>query len=388
MGNKHDEKDIKDIFLQDLKDKFVECYSVLKEKDIVIYGAGGYGKMMVMQLIDIGMRNNIIAVCDSDSGKWGNEIAGIEICGIEDVNKDKNTIIIIASQFEDEIRKSLKDYPFDIFNKPPYQKFIEEKLNMYVWKNTSINEFGFRIEWFEEYRDTLMGSEKLVLPFFEDEKSKNIILSRIEFYKTGKVDCLVKIMVAEDEKEYFDKSYYPMSDSEVYVDCGAYNGDTILSFIECIDSFKEIYAFEPDKYNFKELSKKVSNMKESNKIHIFPYATGESEGKLRFSSNATLGSCISNDGESEVLVKTLDDVIDGEVSFIKMDIEGAELAALKGAQRIIKQYRPKLAICVYHKCEDIFEIPIYLRKLVPEYKFKIRQHRDDLYDTVLYAYIN
>ena len=70
-----------------------------------------------------------------------------------------------------------------------------------------------------------------------------------------------------------------------------------------------------------------------------------------------------------------------------MDIEGSELAALKGAKRIIKQYKPKLAICVYHKCEDIFKIPLYLHELVPEYKIMIRQHRYDLYDTVLYAYV-
>ncbi len=68
-----------------------------------------------------------------------------------------------------------------------------------------------------------------------------------------------------------------------------------------------------------------------------------------------------------------------------MDIEGAERKTIEGAENIIKKYRPELAICVYHRADDIFEIPLAIKKLVPEYKLYLRQHSDSLLDTVLYA---
>lgn len=377
---------VSDVFVQELKDYFYKCYSVLKEREIIIYGAGGYGKMMVKAFSDIGMRDNIVAICDSNPDKWGKEIEGIAICGIDAVSADSNMIIVIASQYEEEIRKVLKSYSFEIFDKPSYQVFVEEKLDMYVWENTKVNAMGFRIEWFKEYQEKFIDWENKVLPLLSDEKSKTIFLNRIEFYKTGKLESLTKIPV--DDIEYFDSSYYPMSDSEIYIDCGAYTGDTVEAFIDTVKNYRKIYAFEPDIKNFKELNKRVEKLKCHENIHIFPFAIGENDGKLRFASEATLGSHISEDGNIEVSVKKLDDIITGEVSFIKMDIEGSELAALKGAKSIIKKYKPKLAICIYHKCEDLFEIPVFLHELLPEYKIVIRQHKYDLYDTVLYAWVD
>lgn len=384
MDNSYIVDNAADVFLQELKDQFDKCYSALKEREIIIYGAGGYGKMMVMALTDIGMRDNIIAVCDSDSKKWGNTIEGIPVCGIGDISADIKKIIIIASQFEKEIRKGLNNCAIEIFKKPLYQKLVEERYNMY-YKNTPIHSMGFRLDWFKDYRENLLGCERKILPLLADEKSRNIVLNRIEFYKTGRLEKIMKIPV--DDKEYFDTSIYPLSDSEIYVDCGAYIGDTIVDFMNTVETFKEIYAFEPDPINFEKLDKTVGKMKDREHIHIFPYATGEKEGKLRFEMQGGLGSLVSHNGEVEVLVKTLDDVISDKVSLIKMDIEGFELAALKGAKRIIQQYKPKLAICIYHKCEDMFTIPSYLHELVPEYKLKIRQHSDNLYDIVLYAYV-
>ena len=74
-----------------------------------------------------------------------------------------------------------------------------------------------------------------------------------------------------------------------------------------------------------------------------------------------------------------------KVTLIKMDIEGAELQSLKGAKRIIQHDKPKLAICIYHKPEDMVEIPLYIKELVPEYKLYIRHHSSNVSDTVLYA---
>lgn len=78
-------------------------------------------------------------------------------------------------------------------------------------------------------------------------------------------------------------------------------------------------------------------------------------------------------------------VYDRKPTYIKMDIEGAEQEALKGCKRIIQDYKPKLAICIYHKPDDLFEIPIMIKEMNPEYKLYVRQYADAWYDTVLYA---
>ena len=86
-------------------------------------------------------------------------------------------------------------------------------------------------------------------------------------------------------------------------------------------------------------------------------------------------------------VVSLDSCITDKVTFIKMDIEGAELNALKGSREIIKKYKPRLAVSVYHKKEDLIEIPLYIKELVPEYKLYIRHYSNAAIETVLYAVV-
>lgn len=97
-------------------------------------------------------------------------------------------------------------------------------------------------------------------------------------------------------------------------------------------------------------------------------------------------SCISADGTERVCVKSIDNILNGgEATYIKMDIEGSELKALHGARETIKRYKPKLAVCVYHKQEDLIEIPDYIYSLREDYRFYIRNHNPHGTETVLYA---
>ena len=110
---------------------------------------------------------------------------------------------------------------------------------------------------------------------------------------------------------------------------------------------------------------------------------------MSFSDTADVASHICDDGLQRISVEALDQELlvkrNEKVTFIKMDIEGAELETLKGARRIITEQKPKLAVCVYHKPEDIFTIPEYLRTLNPDYKFYLRHYTFAAWDTVLYA---
>ena len=123
-------------------------------------------------------------------------------------------------------------------------------------------------------------------------------------------------------------------------------------------------------------------------VICWPYGLSDKEGKVWFSSGDSSSSMQDNGqvNDEEGIVRKLDDVLKNEdVTFIKMDIEGAEMSALRGGRNIIQMQKPKLAICIYHSPGDMLDIPVYLKKLVPEYKIYIRHYTDMMLETVCYA---
>jgi len=132
-----------------------------------------------------------------------------------------------------------------------------------------------------------------------------------------------------------------------------------------------------------------NNMKNYNNVKVINKGLWHKKETLKFCNNSS-ASYINSSGEEIIEVVSLDEELKDEkepVTFIKMDIEGAELNALKGAEQTIKKYKPKLAICIYHKSEDVWEIPSLLLEFVPDYKFYIRHYDFSSSETVLYALV-
>lgn len=177
------------------------------------------------------------------------------------------------------------------------------------------------------------------------------------------------------------------AENEVFVDGGAYTGDTILSLIKAFgkgkDYCKKIYAWEPDPVNCEKLRRHCKKYKN---IEILPYGLWSEKTVLAFSDGDESTSRISAEGSKSLSVDTIDNLCANEkVTFIKMDIEGSEIEALRGAEQVIRRDKPRLAICIYHKPEHFYEIPFLIREMVPEYKLYIRHHRPTFNETVLYA---
>lgn len=378
-------QEIQKFFLDNVLQNFKECYEPIKNRKIVLFGAGSYGAMMIRAFDDIGIKSNIVAVCDNDSGKWGGFLESLPICNIADIVwQEKDFLVIISSQYEKEIITSLQGYNIEIFKKPPYQYFIEEMMAFYLYKTAVINDRLDVYKWIEEYAGHFAGKETEVIKLLEDQTSRDIAMLRTKFYQTGDLKYIMSMPV--DTNQYFNKFYYNhIDESEVFVDCGAYTGDSISGFIKCVNNtYKKIYAFEPDKKNYKLLLQNIED-NHWHDVNAYDKATGMENGMIFFDECGTEGSSVSSTGSEQVQVVKLDDFIQDKITWIKMDIEGAEMDSLHGAQKLIKDNKPKLAVCIYHKCEDLFTIPQYLHDLVPEYKFKIAQHRYDIFDTVLYA---
>lgn len=188
--------------------------------------------------------------------------------------------------------------------------------------------------------------------------------------------------------QYFDSSIFPFpNDAEVFVDGGCFSGANSVDFLSWAKNAnsKKIIAFEPDSTNY-EICKKTLDAT-SVPYELIGKGLWENDTTLYFTNNGTSGSQIVATGNTKVDVAAIDSLpLANEITFIKMDIEGAELSALKGAKKTIQNNKPRLAICVYHKDEDITEIPAYLKHLVPEYKFYLRHYSLCAYETVLYAY--
>ena len=186
------------------------------------------------------------------------------------------------------------------------------------------------------------------------------------------------------DDQYFPKDIIRLEDDEIFVDCGAYIGDTIEKFlVETNNKYKRIIGFEPDNKNFNIMKESLKDIENK-----FLYNSGVYSSNTKLNFNEDKGDCsnFSELGDSVINVMKLDDIEEcREATFIKMDIEGSELEALKGAENIIKTNKPKLAICIYHSDNDFVDIINYIHKLVPEYKIFIRQHAPFELETVMYA---
>lgn len=186
-------------------------------------------------------------------------------------------------------------------------------------------------------------------------------------------------------EQYFDLEALPHAQGkEIFVDAGSFDGMSSVSFKRWAKDSMFVYAFEPDICNAKRcLQNLVKNQIPSKVIRK---GLWNKNTRLQFETKATALSKICARGGVTVPVVPLDEILrEDPVTFIKMDIEGAEKEALEGAERTITQYQPKLAISVYHKPEDILELPERILSYDPGYQLYMRHYSLAAFDTVLYA---
>ena len=187
--------------------------------------------------------------------------------------------------------------------------------------------------------------------------------------------------------QYFGLDSLVHSPHEVFADVGALDGRTTASFLRWSGGqFDHVYCFEPLPKNIETLTQRFADLHEKGKFDVIGKAAGDVMGEHSFSVGGTMVNSMGEGAQATFPVTTLDSELAGKgVTFLTMDIEGAEMTALRGAEHLIREERPKLAISVYHKPEDIFEIPALLLEYHADYKFYLRHYYLWWQDTVLYA---
>jgi FkbM family methyltransferase len=181
------------------------------------------------------------------------------------------------------------------------------------------------------------------------------------------------------DEQYFD-SVLNLEDGEVFVDVGGFDGYTSSEFARRCPRYNAIHFFEPDKKNLTAAKLNLSNLKN---VHYYQYGLSSKKSVFRFSSNGS-SSHISDKGGFEINVDKLDDLLDEPYTFLKMDIEGAEGAAIDGAKESILRHHPKLAISVYHKVDDFWKIPLQILSIREDYKIYMRHYTEGFTETVMF----
>ena len=233
-------------------------------------------------------------------------------------------------------------------------------------------------DWVLEHR----GQLQKTFDMLQDELSKRSMAA----YINQKISADYKyIAEVKREDQYFEDGLVELSAKERFVDCGAFDGDSAEAFVDAlhrrgIDRYEEIVSFEPDVGNYHKMCSR-----DLPRHTCVCKGVSDSPGTVSFTADGTSGH-VQADGSEQIELESIDHYLNGtQATMIKMDIEGMELSALKGAEQTIRAWRPKLAICIYHKREDLWEIPEYIKGLVPDYRFYIRAYDDTACELVLYA---
>lgn len=331
-------------------------------ENICLYGTGGFYKDYSYTL------ENYNYVCDKNPNKWGTMVDGRICLSPKQLAELSSVVVIVTVGDYRTVQKELDDMKIenyflgDIFLNIYDEKYSAEKF----------------MEWKSQMIDTI--------DVFADDISKevyvNTICNRIapQYAKKTFHDM-------EQSGEYFDTGLLEINDNESFVDVGAFDGDSIVKFLRKTNGkYNKIYAFELDPFNYEKLCKDFSTHNYKN-MNVYNYGISNKSNKIKIVQSGT-GSRIDNNGQVEVELLPLDEIIHNEITFLKMDIEGEEIKGIEGAKELIAKYKPKLAISVYHKLNHLWEIPLMLKKMCPQYKFYLRHHTAIVWDTDCYACIS
>ncbi len=283
-----------------------------------------------------------------------------------------------------EIEEMVDDFVVVLAFAAGYQEIVDKIHNLAARHTLYVPDVPVAGEGLFTYEYCLENAEKLrrVYDSLEDDYSRKVYANIINFKISGNIDYLSS--VTTPKADIYRNIIKPKM-NETYVDLGAYNGDTIRELLEFTHGmYAGIYALEPDRKNFKKLSKFIDGMP-----HVFAYnaAAWCVDTELPFAAKAGRQSSISASSDTMIQALSVDNILSRRsATIIKMDVEGFEREAIWGAANTIARYSPKLMVSLYHRNEDIFELPLLVKMINPDYKLYIRhQLYIPAWETNLYA---
>ena len=345
---------------------------IKSSETVYIWGNGSYSKTISEYLRETGkFKGRLIKIVDDEY--------------LDSTNSD-------AISFSSFLNKQDFTSPI-VFGFYNYKSILQKKSqwkkkfhHLYDFHLTSVN--GKRLEWDPQKTKALEHDYAETFELLSDERSKRLMQSYLNAATAGEFHQL--FVEFYDHNAYFNKITQGLN-IKTLIDCGAYDGDSIHNFISEFPNYRKIVALEPDPSNIEKLRLR----EKEEKIHfleIIEKGVGSKNDILHFKANGQSNSFVDVSGDIEICVATIDEIVSsrnddlGQV-FLKMDIEGCELDALRGAKDLIKYRTPVLAICVYHNEMDLIEIPQFIHEVAGSntYDYHLGFHGLDLAELVFYA---
>lgn len=386
------------------------------ELPLVLFCAGSSGAILHRLLTKQGIFP--VCFCDNNAARTGAPLCGIPIISFADLKSNyRNSLILIASAaYQNFVKKQLLDNGFhaeriltlDTRDTSFDAQLRRERVLMYARNGEPT-----------AVLDDLQRDEERIVAAYHllaDDKSRQLFIRRLALIASGYEYQAYQSYLREfsepvlkfgyDNPErfrtggsyfYFNNDVLMLQDDEVLVDGGAYSGDSAEEFMLACERnnvrYKHIYCFEPDAANYLQL---VENASKCRDMTCLNYGLWSHRATLRFVSSAQVDSYCARileqggaaQGSADVRIETasIDERLAGErVTLIKMDIEGAEIEAIRGAAETIKSHSPKLALSVYHETTDLYEIPLMIQQLKPGSRMYLRHLGNYFDDTMLFA---
>lgn len=382
---------------------------------VVLFGAGSAGKELCPVLKVHGV--NPVCFCDNNPSRMGEFHCGLPVISLSELRKEhKDSLIVVTTgAYRDEVKQHLVDIGFD-----------EDRI-LTISNQEAMCYYTHLAQWYWSEEDLLLYQNELlkVYNLLSDQKSRDIFASRIALFVRGadyQSFCNfilkfsdIRYMQGTDFQEFmhstdcdseaylqFNNDLIHLDDNEVTIDGGAFTGDSTLEFIKACKSqsvkYRKIICYEPNPKIFSVLQQNTAKYRN---VVLKPFGLWSNSSTVKFVDSNILkpGSAriLSEDdnngdlpvGKSEIMkimATSIDeDFPDETITLIKMDIEGAEILALRGAIKTIIRCRPKLVISAYHKRNDLFEIPLQIHQSVPDYKLYFRHFSSNFAETTFFA---
>lgn len=331
-----------------------ECADAVKRsgRRVYIYGMGNGAQKILRWCEHHGIE--VTGVFASDDFVRGQSFNGYEVMTLEQAEAvgGKLTVLLAFGTELSEIMDKIDS--------------IAERHELFAPEVSVADDSFFEKKWLMEN----FGKASEVYGLLGDEQSRKVFKGLTAFKISGRLSYLREIFT--DEKK--PQPLLGLGKDEIYCDLGAYNGDTVLGFARSVGfSYKKIFALEPEKRNFQKC---VKNCTDLDNIELINAACWSHDTTLTFDGGSGRQAKLSGSGSSKIAARSLDSVLSGGgCTYVKYDVEGADVPALMGSRETIKKYAPKLCCALYHRCYDYILLPLLIHNIDPNYSFFMRQDR-------------
>ena len=314
----------------------------------------------------------------------------------ENLYQELQVVAFIDSNLAGTIRNGLPVFhPKVLGEKKPYEQFVLiSTTNDYVFLEIEAicKEKGVQCCRLDMAILKLRKEKFLQAANLFDSESQLIYNKILEY----RVFCQDKFAKLFTDNVYFGIPAFCRSNpNDIIIDCGAYVGDSAEQYIWKMNQFKQYIAIEPDIENFRAMQKRFKRLRDEwnfseEKLTAIHCGVDEITSVMNLERRVNgLGSVVGRERMGDggkVQFWALDDLLQEGFSFLKADIESYEYRLLKGGQKHIKKYHPRMAICIYHSMIDMYSIPLFIHEIDPSYRLAVRHHSYCYEETVLYAY--